>query len=255
VTQKDTPAIDLAEGFSLAAALIDEGRVAAWLLGEMAGEPEEPQLEWIRTGSIGARLTIDGHPVRCGLVKFELEAPAVGGAVPVSLGASRHTFADPEGRCDIGGLFPGRWRLTLTTHLVNTEGASTAVDVYSGERREVELQATRGRDLPGRVVDAHGLPLGTGTVHVIGLDRATVVEGVFLVRPDGSFTVTGLVEGFGYLLRWDEAPWFRAPNLPPSVYRQNSGVRGRAKEVELRAGIPDLVHVDVSADDDDRGDG
>jgi hypothetical protein len=240
VTPDAAVELQVADDIPLRAPLVAAGRVVAWL-DEGAGAGDR-DARWVTPATLVVRAAMDGHPLACGLIKLELVA--VDGPINPSLTRPLRTFTDPDGVCTLGGLFPGRWTVTLSTHLVDHASTFTTVDLFEGETREVELAATRGRDVPGRIVDASGAAVGAGCVQVFG-HAGTVTEGVYPVAEDGTFLATGLVDSHGYTLVWSEF------NTGPggTFGRGLDGARARDAQVDLLNGLPDEI-VLVAGDDE-----
>jgi hypothetical protein len=244
VSQGAAPGLEPFEGLAIVGGLVAHGRVAAWLQAE--ADAQGTQLEWLEPATLQVRMSVDGEPYHLGLVSFELCQPAIGGAVPNSLGQKRWTYADPDGVCELHGLLPGRWRVALSTSYINTQAAEAFVDVGPGETRQVEIDATRGVTLPGRVIDSGGTPLAGGRVTVYGTDRQTVADGSFPVAEDGSFSITGLVPGAGYLILWEERPPPNTVLSEPQLARL--AVRtGRTAQVKLPPVLPESITIAAEA--------
>ena len=237
--------LDVVDGFALVGAVSHAGRVVSWLTAEE--QEDRVALEWFDASTIRARMSVDGEPYHNGLVRFELAHPALGRALPAGLSGRSFTFADPDGVVELGGLFPGQWRVAFSTSLIHTEGSEATVEVGFGENREVVLEATRGVDLAGRVIDESSSPVSGGRVSVIGTGRHTVSDGVFPVQEDGSFLVTGLRPGGGYVLAWTDDPDPRGW-LPMRYQERLLIAGGRHARAVVGSELPDSITIVVEAE-------
>ena len=198
---------------------------------------EDLLLVLARGGALAGRLLwIDGSPIEGRVEVHGEDAPDV-----------HHVRIDEDGRFELTGLAAQRYRVRATASrreaveleagvepLKRTTELLTQLEGVAVGSRELELRFQLGLLLDGRIVDAAGVPVERGSLHVVPVPAGSIEPGLpfSLLRvrdPLGRFQLAGLAPGTWRLQA--SAPEF-VDSLPVDVEVPTSG----PVELALRRG-------------------
>ena len=163
------------------------------------------------------------------VMRAPTERPAAGTmGVPVR---PLSTTTDREGRFQVDGLEPGRYRISVQkAGFAMSLDAAPPIDLGAGERRGIDVRLQRGAVIVGRVLDEAGEPLAEARVMAMRKMPA---------NPAGARTYPDLLRPAGPTAQTNDLGEFRLFSLPPGEYlragltatrRRRRRRRGTARE-------------------------
>lgn len=120
------------------------------------------------------------------------------------------TTTDREGRFQVDGLEPGRYRISVQkAGFAMSLDAAPPIDLGAGERRGIDVRLQRGAVIVGRVLDEAGEPLAEA--HVMAMRKMPTSSTVARTYPD-------LLRPAGPSAQSNDLGEFRLFSLPPGEY-------------------------------------
>ena len=161
------------------------------------------------------------------------ERPAAGTmGVP---GRPLTTTTDREGRFQVDGLEPGRYRISVQkAGFAMSLDAAPPIDLGAGERRGIDVRLQRGAVIVGRVLDEAGEPLADA--RVMAMRKMPTTSTGVTTRPD-------LLRPAGPSAQSNDLGEFRLFSLPPGEYYVQASPRpdvgpGAASTPRARTLVP-----------------